>query len=68
LEKLQAISAVTRYAFYPQSRIRERGFAFKLGYGVMRRIARYRWRYRFFGFPLELNLVNGMARRLRGYL
>ncbi len=68
VEKLRAISAVTRYAFYPQSRINEHGFAFKLSYGVMHQIARYRWRHRYFGFPLELNIVNGMARRLRGYL
>ena len=68
VQKLQAISAVTRYAFYPQSRIDEHGLGFKLGYGVMNRIARYRWRHRYFGFPVELKLANGLARRLRGFL
>lgn len=68
VEKLQAISAVTRYAFYPKSRIDEHGLGFKLGYGVMNRIARYRWRHRYFGFPIELRLANGLASRLRGFL
>ena len=68
VEKLQTISAVTRYAFYPKSRIDEHGLGFKLGYGVMNRIARYRWRHRYFGFPIELRLANGLASRLRGFL
>jgi len=68
VRKLQSISAVTRYAFYPRSRIDEHGFAFKLVYGVMNRLARYRWRHRYFSFPVELNLANGVARRLRGFL
>ncbi len=50
VEKLQIISAVTRYAFYPKSRIDEHGLGFKLGYGVMNRIARYRWRAQIFWF------------------
>jgi anaerobic magnesium-protoporphyrin IX monomethyl ester cyclase len=68
VNKLQAISAVTRYAFYPKSRIDEHGLSFKLGYGVMNRIARYRWKHRYFGFPVELKLANALARRLRGFL
>jgi anaerobic magnesium-protoporphyrin IX monomethyl ester cyclase len=68
VEKLRSISAVTRYAFYPQSRIDEHGRAFKAAYGVMNGAARYRWRHRFFGFPLELRLANAAAQRLRGFL
>ncbi len=68
VNKLRAISAVTRYAFYPTSRIDEHGVGFKLGYRVINGIARYRWRHRFFGFPFELALANGVARRLRGFL
>lgn len=68
LGKLRAISAVTRYAFYPESRINERSYAFRLAYGVMNRISRYRWRHRYFGFPIELKIANGVARRLRGFL
>ena len=68
VEKLRSISAVTRYAFYPQSRIDEHGWAFKSGYLLMNRAARYRWRHRFFGFPLELRLANAVAQRLRGFL
>jgi anaerobic magnesium-protoporphyrin IX monomethyl ester cyclase len=68
VEKLQAITAVTRYAFYPKSRIDEHGLMFQLVYGVMNRVARYRWKHRYFGFPVELRLANGLARRLRGFL
>jgi anaerobic magnesium-protoporphyrin IX monomethyl ester cyclase len=68
VRKLRSISAVTRYAFYPQSRISERGPAFRAGYGLMNRAARFRWRHRYFGFPVELTLANSVARRLRGFL
>jgi len=68
VEKLRSISAVTRYAFYPQSRIDEHGPAFKAAYGLMNRAARYRWRRRSFGFPVELRLANAAAQRLRGFL
>ena len=68
VEKLRAISAVTRYAFLPRSRIAEHGAAFRAAYGLMNRAARYRWRHRYFGFPAELELANAAARRLRGFL
>ena len=68
VEKLRSISAVTRYAFYPKSRIDEHGRAFKAAYGVMNRAARYRWRRRYFDFPVELRLANATAQRLRGFL
>ena len=68
VEKLRAVSAVTRYAFYPQSRIDEHGRAFRAGYGLVNRDARYRWSHRRFGFPVELKLANAAARRLRGFL
>ena len=68
VEKLRAISAVTRWAFYPQSRIDEHGPAFKAAYGMMNGAARYRWRHRYFDHPYELKLANEAARRLRGFL
>jgi anaerobic magnesium-protoporphyrin IX monomethyl ester cyclase len=68
VEKLRSISAVTRYAFYPQSRIEEHGPAFRAAYGVMCRAARWRWRRRAFEFPVELRLANYAAQRLRGFL
>ena len=68
MQKLRAISAVTRYAFYPRSRIAEHGWAFRAGYGVMNRVARYRWKHRHFGFPVDLELANYVTRRLRGFL
>jgi hypothetical protein len=68
VEKLQAISAVTRYAFYPQDRIRERGVAYRLGYGILNRMAKLRWKKRYFGLPLELVLTNFLVRKSRGWL
>ncbi len=68
VEKLRAVSAVTRFAFYPKSRVDEHGFAFKLAYGAMNGIARYRWRHRRFGFPVELKFANALTRYLRGFL
>jgi anaerobic magnesium-protoporphyrin IX monomethyl ester cyclase len=68
LEKLQAVSAVTRYAFYPSARIKERSWLFRLAYGTLCRMARYRWKHRYFGFSAELKVVNAVARRLKGYL
>ncbi len=68
IEKLHTISAVTRLAFYPQSRIRERDLAYKFAYGVMNRIEKYRWRHRNFGFPLELKIADAVARKLKGFL
>ncbi len=68
VEKLHAISAVTRLAFFPEARIKERGLSFKIAYGAMNRIAKYRWRHRYFGLPLELKLVNASAKKLKGYL
>ena len=68
VEKLRTISAVTRYAFYPQSRIDEHGAAFKAAYRVMNKAACYRWKKRYFGFPVELRLANLAAQKLRGFL
>lgn len=68
LAKLHSISAVTRCAFYPQARIKERGFAFRHAYGLMNRIARFRWKYRYFGFPVELRLAAFAEKRLKGFL
>ena len=67
VEKLHAISAVTRIAFYPQARIRERGLAFKFTYNILNRFAKYRWKHRNFSFPLELKLADAAARRSKGF-
>ena len=68
LAKLHSISAVTRCAFHPQARIKERGFAFRHAYTLMNRIARYRWKHRYFGFPVELRIVAFAEKRLKGFL
>jgi hypothetical protein len=66
--KLHTISAVTRIAFYPEARIKERGIAFKATYKVMNKMARYRWRHRNFSFPIELKIIDVVARRFKGFL
>jgi anaerobic magnesium-protoporphyrin IX monomethyl ester cyclase len=68
VKKLHAISTVTRYVFYPKARIQEHGFSYKIGYALLNRTARFRWRKRYFGFPLELRAVDYMTRKLRGFL
>jgi radical SAM superfamily enzyme YgiQ (UPF0313 family) len=68
IEKLHTISAVTRCAFYPQSRIKEREIAYKFAYTIMNRIAKYRWKRRYFGFPVELKIADAVARKFKGFL
>ncbi|MGD0643522.1 MAG: radical SAM protein [Candidatus Bathyarchaeia archaeon] len=68
VEKLHIISAVIRYGFYPQSRIRERDVAYKIAYGVMNHIAKYRWKRRYFDFPIELKIADALARKYKGSL
>lgn len=68
VERLRGVSAVTRWAFYPRSRIEEHGAAFKAAYGVLCAAARRRWRRRAFDHPLELQVANAAAQRLRGFL
>ncbi len=67
-QKLHTISAVTRIAFYPQARIRERALAFKFAYALMNQMARYRWKHRYFSFPVEFKIVDAAARRFKGFL
>ncbi len=68
LSKLHTISAVTRIAFYPKARIQERSLAFRAAYGLINRIARYRWRHRNFSYPLELTIVDAFSRKFKGYM
>ena len=68
VEKLNAISAVTRYAFYSKDRIGERSIPFKVGFGILNSMAKFRWRKRYFGFPFEMKLVDALLREFRGWL
>jgi anaerobic magnesium-protoporphyrin IX monomethyl ester cyclase len=68
VERLHTISAVTRLAFYPESRIKERHIAYKLAYNVINRIEKYRWSHRNFSFPLELKVADAVARKFKGFL
>jgi len=66
--KLHTISAVTRLAFFPQARIKDRDFAFKFAYTIINRIEKFRWKHRWFAFPVELKIVDAFARRTKGFL
>jgi len=66
--KLQAISAVVHYAFYPKTRISEHNLAYKIGYLIMSKMAKYRWEHRYFDFPVELELADALSRWLKGFV
>jgi len=68
IEKLHTISAVTRLAFYPEARIKERSISYKFAYGIMNRIEKYRWCHRNFRFPIELKIADALAKRFKGFL
>ena len=68
VEKLHTISAISRIAFYPKARIDEHALAYKLAYGVMNKLARYRWKHRNFAFPVELKIADAVARKFKGFL
>ena len=65
---LQTVSYVSMYAFYPDARIKEHGIPYRIGYGVLNRMAKYRWKKRFFRFPVELKIANAAMRKRREYL
>jgi len=67
VDRLESISATTRYAFYPETRIGELGIFYGFAYKVMNRIARFRWKHKYFGLPIELRIVTATVRKLRGY-
>jgi hypothetical protein len=68
VEKLHTISSVTKYAFYPDARVREWSLPLRLSYVILNRLARFRWKYRFFNYPLELKLIDAFTKKARGYL
>jgi radical SAM superfamily enzyme YgiQ (UPF0313 family) len=68
VSRLHSISAVSRCAFYPQSRMRERGFLFRTAYGCLNRTAKFRWKHRYFGFIIEFKIANFLARKAKGFL
>jgi anaerobic magnesium-protoporphyrin IX monomethyl ester cyclase len=68
IERLHTISAVARCTFYPQSRIKERSLPFKFAYGLLNKVARYRWQHRYFEFPVELKIADAVARKFKGFL
>jgi anaerobic magnesium-protoporphyrin IX monomethyl ester cyclase len=68
VDKLQDVSTVSIYAFYPRTRVSERRLSYRLGYGLLNKIAKYRWRHRHFRYPVELRLATAALRKRREYL
>ena len=68
VDKLQDVSTVSIYAFYPRTRVSERRLYYRLGYGLLNKIAKYRWRHRYFRYPVELRLATAALRKRREYL
>jgi len=67
VDLLVNVSIVTRYAFFPEDRIKEFSPFYRVGYKAANKIAKYRWRHKNFSYPLELKIVSGLARKVRGY-
>ena len=67
LDKLEAISMVTRFTFYPEARIKELKQPYRAGYKLIHVFASFRWKHKYFGLPLELKAVSYTTRILRGY-
>jgi len=55
-------------AFYPKDRIDETSVYFRMGFRVLNRIEKYRWKKRYFGLPLELRIVDALTRKFKGYI
>ena len=68
VDKLQDVSTVSIYAFYPRTRVNERRLSYRLGYGLLNKIAKYRWKHRYFRYPVELRLATAALRKRREYL
>ncbi len=65
---LHAVSAVAKYAFYPRIRVKEWSLAYRLSYGLINKLAKFRWKHRFFQHPIELKIVDTFTKKSRGYL
>ncbi len=68
VKKLHTVAAVTKYAFYPKVRVKEWSLSYRIAYGLLNRIVKFRWKHRFFAYPIELKIVDFFAKKSRGYL
>ncbi len=68
VEKLHVVASVTKYTFYPKVRVREWSLPYRFAYGILNRLAKFRWKHRFFSYPIELKIVDAFTKRSRGYL
>jgi radical SAM superfamily enzyme YgiQ (UPF0313 family) len=67
LSFLETVSAVMRYSFNPEKRYRELEWQYRFAYFLLNRIARFRWRHKFFRIPVELKLASAISKKFRGY-
>lgn len=44
------------------------GVTYKRDDRLMNRIEKYRWKHRYFGFPVELRMADALARKFKGFL
>jgi anaerobic magnesium-protoporphyrin IX monomethyl ester cyclase len=68
VRKLHTVAAVTKYMFYPKMRVKEWGLGYRLPFEILNRVARFRWKHRFFKYPFELKIADAFTKRSRGYL
>lgn len=68
VEKLHTVAAVTKYAFYPKVRVKEWSLGYRMAYSLLNRMAKFRWKHRFFAYPIELKMVDAFTKKSRGYL
>lgn len=68
---LKYLSIMTRFPFYtdtPNVPERFNSFGYKQAYLFFSRLARFRWKHRFFKFPIEWWLLEKILERFRGYV
>ena len=39
-----------------------------MAYSMMNKIEKYRWKHRYFAFPVELKIADAVARKSKGFL
>ena len=39
-----------------------------MAYSIMNKIEKYRWKHRYFAFPVELKIADAVARKSKGFL
>jgi anaerobic magnesium-protoporphyrin IX monomethyl ester cyclase len=67
VDMLESLSTVTKFTFYPETRIKEMNEPYRTAYNVMHWLAEKRWRHKYFGLPVDLKLARFATNKVRGY-